>query len=192
MEIGVAIVVAVVTVIVLFALRFSEFRSLQRSVSRVPRAIMPLLRRGDLPGRQSNAIISALVRSREQLPPVPVPSSREGEGGPPPGLLGWSEGGDDMPRIHFKTTIARMHEQFERCAVMRDPGMARPPWMCVRDYCEAVAPSSGRGTRFAMMYEVARFSNVEFTPTRAREIIGQMATIIEEEFPEESKKAFGY
>ena len=118
----------------------------------------------------------------------------------PPGMLGWSFplpelGEAELPAWpHYKTTIYRMSERFERCALLRDSTCARPAWMPVRQFVllsTRDAANLAAAEQFARIYEEARFSAREYTPDAARAAVAAMAAFLQAEFPREAAIVLG-
>ena len=118
----------------------------------------------------------------------------------PPGMLGWSFplpllSEAELPEWpHYKTTIYRMSERFERCARLRDSTCARPAWMPVRQFvllntrAEANLPAA---EQFARIYEAARVSARGYPPAAARTAVAAMAAFLQAEFPREAAIILG-
>ena len=118
----------------------------------------------------------------------------------PPGMLGWSFplpelGESELPEWpHYKTTIYRMSERFERCAVLRDSTCVRPAWMPVRQFVLLNTRDEANlaaAEQFARIYEEARFSAREYTPEAARAAVAAMAAFLQAEFPHEAAIVLG-
>eukprot|EP01105_Mastigella_eilhardi_P002866 TRINITY_DN1371_c0_g1_i1.p1 TRINITY_DN1371_c0_g1~~TRINITY_DN1371_c0_g1_i1.p1 ORF type:complete len:387 (-),score=84.60 TRINITY_DN1371_c0_g1_i1:7-1167(-) len=160
----VAVGVLVATVMAAFVARTVSWRLRQRSVARIPRHVMPLLRPGDLPARQRTIIMAELVRSkRTAVVLLPAP------GTPPPGWAGWGEPRGEDAALHYREAAARTYLLLEDAAARRAGGaLARAPWMSVREWvCGALvqcgAVQERLANRYIAEYERARFGPDEFT-----------------------------